>query len=70
MISMRVVRRATIDVIDRLPEEDQMESVSLLTVPAGAVRPRPSLAFTKAAHRAKKECATPPIHPPSRRLSP
>ena len=30
MISMRVVRRATIDVIDRLPEEDLMESVSLL----------------------------------------
>lgn len=30
MISMRVVRRATIDVIDRHPEEDLMESVSLL----------------------------------------
>lgn len=30
MISMRVVRQRTIDVIDRRPEEDVMESVLLL----------------------------------------
>ena len=30
MISMRVARRATIDVIDRRPEEDLMEPVPLL----------------------------------------